>query len=157
MKKLVVFMVALLFTVNANCQWYYKEYGVRDLNLLTTQQLEEALRHSGGITAGGGVMSVLGIFGLWGGISLINRAYDEPDWEEGLGYWFGGFFLTMFSVALETGGVMLIIVGAVRTGDIKAVLNRTEVKVGLLNIPNYRFGTEQKNNVFPGITLTCRF
>ena len=45
MKKILLIMVAvLMITTGGNCQWLQRKYGVNDINMLSTEQLNVALR-----------------------------------------------------------------------------------------------------------------
>ena len=156
MKRLKLVIFVLLISLNANSQWYSK-YGVNDPNLLTTQQLNDALSDSKSMTGVGGAFSFLGILGIWGGFALMESAYDEPEWDVGVGRWIGGFFLTTISFGLEITGIVFLVTGGTRSSEIKRILNITDVKVGLIGIPGYDKSLKLANPVIPGLALTFHF
>lgn len=157
MKRTIFAVIALIFTINANCQWYYKKYGVSNLNNLTTEQLQAELKLSKGYTVSGIAISLLGALGIWGGVAIMRNAYDESEWDVGIGHWFGGFFLFMVSISAETVAIVFIALGASRSGEINTILKKIDIKAGLINVPNYKVTPTSRSPVFPGLTLTYNF
>lgn len=157
MKKLIIIVVTLLFSFNANCQWYYKTYGVKSLSMLTNQQLEIELNTAKGYTGGGLICSLLGAVGLWGASAIIDNAYDSPEWETGLARGFGGVILLIISMGVEVTGIIFIITGISRSTEINKLLKTTQLKVGLMNVPANNVLLNTRSILCPGLSVTFNF
>jgi hypothetical protein len=157
MKKSIVIVVLLFLSLNATCQWYYKTYGVKDLSLLTRQQLDYELKTANGYIGIGFGGIILGALGLWGAATLIENAYNSPDWESGLARGFGGGLLLMISTGFEVVGIIFLIKGMSRSSEINKVLKNSQVKVGIIKVPDINFSPGAGMNSCPALSVTFNF
>jgi hypothetical protein len=82
-KAALVFAAIILFSVNCNCQWYYKKYGVKDINQLSREQLNERLSMNKKIIGLNVCIMIVGTGFIIGGTHLINKANAEEVSLEG--------------------------------------------------------------------------
>ena len=158
MKKILI--VTCLFIIsffNSYGQWYNKKYHVSDINLLTKDQLDEALGNSKD-----GMLYSVAFVGL-GGIGFIFTRYlpqpiENPTFIESL---IGDRGMnTIYQVAcagIIVGGVIAFIVNMGRTWEIKSTIKKNYPTLGLLNISPTLLLNNYKGSYHPGITLTYNF
>ena len=65
---------ALLLSVSGNCQWYNRRYGVNNINQLSREQLNQALKRAQSGVTGGIVLSSVGAAGIGIGAFFIHDA-----------------------------------------------------------------------------------
>jgi len=154
MKKAVLFFsIIILLSIDGNCQWYHRQYGVNDINQLSQEQLNKALRHAEGGAKFGGFVSGIGAVGIIGSIIMLSSVNDRED--EGKAY--TGVFLTGISVTLEIAGLTIWGINGSRKYNIKNTLRNTEVKPGLINNPSANLFGNSNASPVPGISLTFHF
>jgi hypothetical protein len=152
MKK--VFLIAavlLLISESCNCQWYNRQYGVSDLNQLSQQQLNGALRKAKSGVVCGSVLSIVSAAGIFGGISIASNA-APGDLEAAL----AGIGLAGISVSTEITGLIVLFSHVSRAERIKEIMKKKEIKLGVTNYQNDKMVSGSSGS-FPGFSLAFRF
>jgi uncharacterized BrkB/YihY/UPF0761 family membrane protein len=157
MKRLFLIMVLALISLGASSQWYYREYGVKDLSLMTSQQLDNAVHGSKSYIKGGLIVCAVSTLGILGGFSVMNNAYDEPEWDVGLGNWLLGFMLTTVSIGSGIVGIVCVSIGSARLSELNDFMKKNKIKTGLVNIPVRGMVPNHGNHFCPGIAITFSF
>jgi hypothetical protein len=155
MKKVFFIMVfaSLLLSESANCQWYKRRYGVNDLNQLSQLQLTESFMRSRGGARAGALLSVASAIGISAGIIMFK--YDSPypgDIERNA----IGVLLLAGTIPMEITGLTIWGISGTRLHSVRAVMNNTEVRIGVLNYPLYSSGGYNRSSI-PGISLVFKF
>jgi hypothetical protein len=157
-----IFMALLLLTVlliDVHGQWYYKKYGVADINGLTNSQLEESKKESGyNLIVSAGVAGIGGLL-IWGGKSTLRRGLDEDATfiEELLGAKFLGNTYIILGYGCIAGGAIGSIVFFTRHERIRSVLHRNYDPVTSLSISPSVITTTIMNSSAIGVTATLKF
>jgi|OpeIllAssembly_1097287.scaffolds.fasta_scaffold59711_2 hypothetical protein len=154
MKKLFLILTTLiLLSVNGNCQWYNRRYGVNDINQLSEEQLNEALIRTHRGISGGSTLSLIGVIGICGGIIEIIATKNIG---EGFGI-LAGMGLIIVSVPLEIVGLTKWSINDTRSKSIKEVLRSTELKMGLVNYHERNTFSITQGSLLPCLSITIRF
>jgi hypothetical protein len=155
MKKVFFILVfaSLLISEIANCQWYTRRYGVNDLNQLSQQQLTESFMRSRGGARAGALLSVASAIGIGAGIIMFK--YDSP-YPGDIGRNVAGLLLLAGTIPMEITGLTIWGISGTRLQTIRAVMNNTEVRIGVLNYPQYSSGGYKRSSV-PGVSLVFKF
>ena len=154
MKKLFLILTTLiLLSVNGNCQWYNRRYGVNDINQLSEEQLNEALIRTHRGISGGSTLSLIGVIGICGGIIEIIATKNIG---EGFGI-LAGMGLIIVSVPLEIVGLTKWSINDTRSKSIKEVLRSTELKMGLVNYHERNTFSITQGSLLPYLSITIRF
>jgi len=163
MKK-VIFILAsiILLSVDVNCQnYYYKKYGVKELNQLTQEQLAKELKlnkkavgFSIGALAVGTSFIVLGSY-------LNKEANKEPTSFKDVEAWpsevvLGIVLITSGSV-IDLCGLFLLPYCSIKIDKIKKLMGNSEVKLGLINSPTYNIYNSSNMSLTPCISLAINF
>jgi hypothetical protein len=158
--RIAIFIITamLLFSINGNCQenkWYFKQYGVPNINQLSTEQLNEALsiakkKATPGkvILIGGMVCSATGLLVL---LSTIGSEEDSGSKAK------TGSLLLLGGLIAGGGGAMWASVYTSRSREIKRTLKSRGVKIGLINNPTFNISADCKNSLVPGLAITFDF
>ena len=150
-KLFFIIVYACLLSVNGNCQWYNRRYGVNDINQLSREQLNLALvRAHKGIT-GGTILSLAGVAGIT--VGLIMTTNESEDFAKSL----SGMALTAVSTFTEVIGLAILIDNSLRTRRIKKALNGTEMKIGLINYQMEQVYTDSQGLSLPCLSVTICF
>lgn len=157
-KAILIITATFLFSIDSNCQenkWYFKQYGVTDINQLSTEQLNEALsiakkKATPGevILIGGMVCSATGLLVL---LSAIGSEEDSGSTAK------TGSSLLLGGLIVGGGGAMWASVYTSRSREIKRTLKSRGVKIGLINNPTFNFSSDCKNSLVPGLAITFNF
>jgi len=154
MKKLFLILTTLiLLSVNGNCQWYNRRYGVNDINQLSEEQLNEALIRTHRGISGGSTLSLIGVIGICGGIIEIIATKNIG---EGFGI-LAGMGLIIVSVPLEIVGLTKWSINDTRSKSIKEVLRSTELKMGLVNYHERNTFSITQGSLLPCLSITIHF
>jgi hypothetical protein len=154
-KALLIIAAVLMITTTANCQWVQRKYGVNDINMLSTEQLNGALRSAKSRVWTGAFISYFGTTSLFLGLSIKNPGHSTRG-PGGEGRAFKDAFLTMGSV-LELAGLPILLTNCIRKNNIKKALKKTEVNFGLSNYPTYNISNSTDISSVPSISVTIRF
>ena len=156
MKKIFFIAAAALLLVseNANCQWYQRRYGVNDLNQLSQLQLDEAFMRARGSTRAGALLSVASAIVIGAGIAMV--AYDNPHPGD-IGRNAFGVLLLAGTIPMEITGLTILGISGTRLQTIKAVMNNTEVRLGVLNYSQYNNTGGYNCSSVPGISVIFKF
>jgi hypothetical protein len=150
MKKTgLIIAVIILLSVNGNCQWFHRKYGVNDITQLSQEQLNEAYRKAKTGARVGGFVSVISGVGIISGIIVLNSVEDREDESKA----YTGVFLTGISIPLEITGLTIWGINSTRKKNIKNILNNLDINVGLINIPSANLSRDSKAYLVPGICL----
>jgi hypothetical protein len=154
MKKVALIIATIiLLSITGNCQWYHRRYGVNDINQLSKEQLNEALRKAKGGARVSGLVSLIGGVGIISGIVTLSKVKDRED--EGKAY--TGVFLTGISIPLEITGLTIWGIHGTRKYNIKNTLKNSDIKVGLINNPSANLLRDSKASLVPGVCLKFNF
>ena len=160
MKKVfIIISVLFLISENGNCQWYQRQFGVNDLNQLSQEQLNMALKKAKGGVATGITFSVIGAIGIVSGIHLFTKDYPDdeyPDQAE-MGKQFEGLGLALISIPPEIIGLVILKKKRSRIAEIEKVLNNPEIKIGLFNCPSRGVFSHPAGYISSGFSIIWRF
>ena len=158
MKKIIFLVLALtLFQFSLQGQWYYKEYGVQSIEMLSDSQLSESLQStnknlisSGWITGIGVLMAAVFHYG--------NPELEDPGiLEQIIGNEGMKKIGTVVSLgAVAGGGIACIILGD-RRGKINTVIRNRNPYSSTLNISPTIISNSQGPYSGPGLKLTLVF
>jgi hypothetical protein len=153
----LIISTAILLSVSGNCQWYNRRYGVSDINQLSQGQLNEALiRAQSGVT-GGIILSSLGALGLGvGGYFILHKTMTSEGFQN-QNIIFTGIEIVILSIPIEIAGLTIFGINNKRKTSIKAVLNSTELKMGLINYQQENIYSGSRGSLLPSLSLTIRF
>jgi hypothetical protein len=163
MNKIILILAAIiLLSVDGNCQnYYYKKYGVKELNQLTQEQLTKELKlnkkavgFSIGALAVGTSFIVLGSYLNKEANKTLTTVEDFEAWpfEKVLGI----VFITSGS-AIDLCGLFLLPYSSIKINKIKKLLGNSEVKLGVINSPINKMDNRSNISLTPGISLTINF
>jgi hypothetical protein len=154
MKKVfLIISSVILLSVNGNCQWYNRRYGVNDINQLSKEQLNEALIRTLRGISGGRTLSLVSAIGICGGIIEILATRNVG---EGFGI-LAGMGLIIVSVPLEIVGLTKWGINDSRAKSIKEVLKSTELKTGLLNYHGINIYSDSQVSIIPCLSVIIHF
>jgi len=151
-KAILIFTAILLISEGSYCQWYQRQYGVNNLNLLTIEQLNEALTKSKTGLVFGAVLAIPATVGIISGLILMQAPFPES-----MGKSFAGIAYIILSIPLEILGVTLLGVYSSRLKSIKGTLKSTEMKIGFINYPAGKVIAGSVTDFSPGFSITFRF
>ncbi len=143
-----------MFSVDSNCQWYYEKYGVKDLSLLTKEQLNQRLKLDKNLLFLDAGFFVVGTTFIIVGTHLINKANSDPVIfvDEKI----MGIVLKSSGFVVDIGALVIIPLCLKEMNQIKKVLGNMEVKLGLINyLPDMLSNSDGR--LIPEILLTVRF
>jgi hypothetical protein len=162
MKKVVLFLaVIILLSVESNCQWYYKKYGVKDLNQLSQEQLNKRLRINKKLIGFNVGVMIVGTTFIIAGTHLINKANAEELSVEGFYNYprektMGIVFLSS-GIICDICGLILLPLNLTEINKIKKVLGNPEIKLGLISCPTNNIINHSNISLIPGISLAIQF
>ena len=151
MKKAFFFVAAILISASVHCQWYHRQYGVSDLNQLTKEQLNIALKKANGGVTCGTVLSLAGAIGIVGSLIILKDS-NKP---ENIGKSFVGLGLLALSIPLELTGLVVLGTHRSRVISIKEAMKNTELKIGLINLRE--FTADSFLPATTGLSVSFRF
>jgi hypothetical protein len=150
----VVLMLGLACPVSS--QWYTSKYGVKDINELSAEQLEQSLSQARLAKWGGITLIGLGSVVLVKGISDFNKS-NELGGNAGEGYAYSAVISYALGGLMELAGVTMVHKNITKIQSIKKVLNQTQVGLSFSSFPAYRgYGCPENQNV-PVVTLSVQF
>lgn len=153
MKKMLLITSVILLTCEiSNCQWYQRKFGVNDINLLSTEQINLALVNCKTGLVFGAVFAIPATIGIIGGLIMLTSDHPEPTAKD-----FEGFAYLVLSLPPEILGLTLLGVYSSRLKSIKEVLKNTEIKIGVINYPPERLFPFSERVIMPGISIKFRF
>ena len=153
-KVLLIISTLILLSVNGNCQWYNRRYGVNDINQLSKKQLNEALIRANRGFSSGRTLSIVGAIGIGGGIIEILATKNIG---EGFGI-LAGVGLIAISVPLEVAGLTIMGINNNRkTSIIKKILASTELKMGLVNYQQKNTFSSTQRSLLTCLSVTIHF
>jgi hypothetical protein len=156
-RAFLILTTAILLSVNGNCQWLNRHYGVNDFNQLSQEQLNHALNKAQGGVVGGIILSVAGAIGLGlGGYHIWHGHTLSPEgvYYEDLPL---GWALVLISSPIEITGLVKLSKSSQRIKSIKEVMKNTELKMGLANYQMVNSCSDSKGSLLPCLSLTIRF
>ena len=160
-KAVLIFATLILFSVNVNCQWYYKKYGVKDMNQLTQEQLNERLRLNRQLLVLDPVFMVVGTTFIIAGIHFINKANaEEISVEGGFNYPREKVLGTAFlfsGIVCDICGLLLLPLSLAEINKIKKVQENREIKLGLIRCPQNIIFNHSDISLMPGISIIIHF
>ena len=160
-KAVLIFATIVLCSVDDNCHWYYKKYGVKDMNQLTQEQLSERLRLNKQLLVLDPVIMVVGTTFIIAGIHLINKANAEEISVEGAFNYprekvLGTAFLSS-GIVCDICGLLLLPLSLTEINKIKKVQENREIKLGLISCPQNSMFNHSDISLIPGIYITIHF
>jgi hypothetical protein len=160
-RTFLIFSTIILFSVGGNCQWYYKKYGVKDMNQLTQEQLNERLRLNKQLLVLDPVIMVVGTTFIIAGIHFINKANAEEISLEGAFNFprekiLGTVFLSS-GVVCDICGFLLLPLSLTEINKIKKIQKNREIKLGLISCPPNIMFNHSDISLIPGISLSILF
>ena len=156
MKKIIFFVASalLLLSESANCQWYQRRYGADNINQLSEQQLTEAFLRSRGAVRAGTLVSVASAIGIVAGVIMLT--HDSP-YSGDIGTNVLGGLVLGATIPMEITGLTILGVSYPRLQSIKAVMNNTDVRLGVMNYSQYNVIGGPKCSAIPCVSVTLRF
>jgi len=154
-KEILIISTTILLSVSGNCQWYNRRYGINDINQLSHEQLNEALKKAKGGARTGAILSAVSFTGIISGILIASSADNLEEGGERRAY--NGVFLVIGSVPIGLTGLTIWGINGTRTKRIKSVLKSTELKMGLVNCPCRNIFASSQGYLFPLFSITVRF
>jgi hypothetical protein len=152
-KVFFVLAAIILISTSGNCQWYSRVYGVNELNQLTTEQLNNALKWTQRNMQTGKIISVIGAVGIIGGAVEVSVTNNEK-------YGFailGGIAAILISVPLEITGLTIWGVNSSRKTKIANCLSTTKISLGFINDPTITMLENSDFNLTPAISVAISF
>jgi len=160
MKRItILFSLASLTFISTFGQWYYDSYGVTDINMLSLEQLDEALGNTksdigkaGAFTIAGGLIIGVGYYTLYQGLG------EDPTFlEELLGSRVMGKTYIVCGAGLFVAGTIWSISDLGRIARIKSVRNRNYPLTGSLSISPVFIRNDYLRSASPGIAVIIDF
>jgi hypothetical protein len=149
-KTFLIITAVILLTTSGNCQWYQKQYGVNNINQLSRDQLNEALRKAKIGTRVGLCLSFVGVAGIISTVAIYSNVDDRP----------GDFtpaFLVLGMTPLVITGLTVMSVHSSRKSKIIKTLTNSEISLGFTNIPTGNLYCGSSFIPKPKISLTINF
>jgi hypothetical protein len=159
-KTFLILATIMLLSVNCNCQWYYKKYGLNGFNQMSQEELSRALRLNKilvvfdiGTLIAGASFTILGS-------NIIKRANEAELSVEGFFDSMNrplGIILLSCGILFDISGIILLPINLTQISKINKVLRDTEIKVGLINCSqNYIINC---SHIYPtpGISIAIHF
>jgi hypothetical protein len=154
MKSTFLIIIAIiLISTNGNCQWYNRVYGVNELNQLSTEQLNNALKWTQRKIQTGEIISGIGAVGIIGGIIEIKATSNLPGSFAAV--W--GMIAIILSVPAEITGLTIWGVNAKRKGEIKMCLQTAKIGLDFNNDPTMTMFENSNFNLRPAIAVVISF
>jgi hypothetical protein len=153
-RKFLIIISLFLGFLDANGQWYYRHYGVKDINELSTIQLDYALYESKIIADRGLLGMATGVVEIIGGLVLINSYSNRNGGDLSALF---GFFFTLGAPITFTYGVVQGIIGGARISQIKNSKNYFDLKIGFIEVPPPLVIESSKIKTIKGLSLTLIF
>jgi len=151
----------LMLFLAASCiqgQWYYKKYGVLDINYLSLEQLDEArlntkeeLVASGFIAIGGGLCYIIFRY-IKPGMSEDPSFFEELLGDEGVNKLGMGC-----SLAAIAGGSVYWVVSMSRKASINATIRSKQSYSGSLSISPQIIPGIRSGNIYSGFAFSIKF
>ena len=156
MKKVFLFLIfaLLLLSESAKCQWYQRRYGADNINQLSEQQLTEAFLRSRGAVRAGTLVSAAGAIGIVAG-AIMFKHYSPYPGDIGINVL--GVLVLGATIPMEITGLTILGVSYPRLQSIKAVMNNTDVRLGVMNYSQYNVIGGPKCSAIPCVSVTLRF
>lgn len=163
MKKVILILAAItILSLDGICQnYYYKKYGVMELNQLTQDQLAKELKlNKKAVGFSIGALAV-GTSFIFLGSYLNKEANKELTTVEDVEAWpfekvLGIAFIASGSL-IDLCGVFLLPYSLIKVDKIKRLMGNSEVKLGLINCPTDHMYDRPNISLTPGISLTINF
>ena len=158
--KSVILTIAFLLLISegCNCQWYYKRYGVKDINQLSDEQLSESLTKARTGVSGGCVISIIGAIGICAGNYLIIHSKNVyPDANDITNLQLAGGALLVLSIPIELAGLIDLGINHNRLKSIKKVITESELKTGFVNYQWVNESSGVQQSLLPNLSLTIYF
>ena len=145
--------------ISASGQWYYDKYGVTDIDMLSADQLDQALGDTKSDLGKGGSFALAG--GLFVGIGFYTfhegLGEDPTILEQLLGSKFMGYTYIICGSGLFVAGTIWCLSDMGRLAQIKNARNRNYGVTGSLNISPAIMPVGSPQSLAPGITLRINF
>jgi hypothetical protein len=143
-----------MFSLSGNCQWYIRQYNVKDINQLSQEQLNEALIRAKNGKSSGAVISIISGIAIAGGIIMATRDSPYPGDIEGN---VTGVLLLAGSIPFEIIGLIVMGTNSTYEKRIKEVLKSTELKMGLINCKREFMFSGSQISILPCLSATILF
>lgn len=154
MKKIFLIIAGvILMTTDGNCQWYQTWYGVNEINQLSTEQLNNALRITNRHIQTGKIISVIGAIGIIGSIIEMNATNHV---EAGYSILLGAAGI-IISVPLEITGLTIWGVNSSRKNKIVNCLRTAKIGIGFNHAPAITMFENSNFNLTPAIAVVISF
>ena len=156
-------MAIILLSVESNCQWYNKKYGVNDLSQLSQEQLTEASMLKKSQISGDIALVGMGSLIAFGGISLINYVENKTaELDPNVIFWDMVIFVMGCGLFIGGGGVgitglILIPIHLSQRREINKILQSTKIKIGLMNYPVDNVFSNSEISPVPGVSMIIYF
>ena len=156
MKKLLFLTASVLLLTSAvvDCQWYQRRYGVNNINQLTQQQLTESFLRARGGARAGALISGVSAVGIVTGIIMLK--HNSP-YSGDIGINVIGVLVLGGTIPMEITGLTIWVISGTRLQSIRAVMNNTEVSLGIMNCSPYYVSGIAKSSSIPCISITYNF
>lgn len=156
MKKILFITVSVLLLTSAvaDCQWYQRRYGVNEINQLNQQQLTESFLRARGGTRAGALISGVSAIGIVAGIIMFK--HDSP-YAGDIGINVIGVLVLGGTIPMEITGLTIWGISGTRLQSIKAVMNKTQVSLGVMNYSPYNMTRISNCSSIPCISITYNF
>ena len=149
MKKFLVILIAGLFALNVQAQWYSRSFGVDNINDLSQAQLNYALERAQSNVKIGRILTLSGVgaftLGTFIAASSIVGFIDKWDSND-LDQYIAGGLLMLLGMGSTAAGIPIWILGATRKKKVEVALLRFNSS----SITNYKlpqqFGLSLKVN-----------
>ena len=122
MKKTITIVGLFLLVGIVNAQWY-QSYGVTNINDLSAEQCQLALKKATSTASTGAVMTILGVAASVTGYIVSTKSVEEMDFEElDLGGYNTGMGLMLAGGGIAAIGIPLWISGSTRKSQIEVAM-----------------------------------
>jgi hypothetical protein len=158
MKRIIISLLGLLIIVNSSGQWYKQKYGVERIDMLNTEELNEAQNSCrDAALAGGGILLLGGASLLSGYLYLHNGLGEDPGFiEDLLGAEVMGKGLIGLGGAFVVTGAITGVVSLIRLSALRSSGNNYSVFMSA-NISSCLKYNPCSGSFIPSVGLSVRF
>jgi len=131
MKKLTTVVGLFLLVTFANAQWY-QSYGVTNINELSVEQCQLALKKANSTATVGVLMTLTGISASVAGYLISTKSIDDMDYEDlDMSGYTNGMGLMYAGAGIAAIGIPLWISGATRKSQIEVAMVKFKDTTGV--------------------------
>jgi hypothetical protein len=128
---MLVSAISILIIQNSEGQWYYRQYGVKDIFQLTPDQFKDALNKANNGVRAGAVISAVGVAGVVSGVVIASVANHKG--IEGESNTYTGVFIAIASAPIALTGFTILLINGSHAARIKEILKNAGISIGLMN------------------------